>query len=49
MEERPTVAGVLIIAEGAQDPNIRENIHNAVKTLLDIPTQKISVQPMGGV
>lgn len=49
MEERPTVAGVLIIAEGAQDPNIRENIHNAVKTLLDIPTQKISVQPMEGV
>lgn len=49
MEERPTVAGVLIIAEGAQDPNIRENIHNAVKTLLDVPTQKISVQPMGGV
>lgn len=49
MEERPTVAGVLIIAEGAQDPNIRENIHNAVKTLLDIPTQRISVQPMEGV
>lgn len=49
MEERPTVAGVLIIAEGAQDPKIRENIHNAVKTLLDIPTNKITVQPMGGV
>lgn len=49
VEERPTVAGVLIIAEGAKDPNIRENIHNAVKTLLDIPTQKISVQPMEGV
>lgn len=49
MEDRPTVAGVLIIAEGARDPNIRENIHNAVKTLLDIPTQKITVQPMEGV
>ncbi|HVJ48912.1 stage III sporulation protein AH [Desulfitobacterium sp.] len=49
MEERPTVAGVLIIAEGAQNPTIRENIHNAVKTLLDIPTQKITVQPMEGV
>lgn len=49
MEERPAVAGVLIIAEGAQDPKIRENIHNAVRTLLDIPTSKITVQPMGGV
>lgn len=49
MEERPTVAGVLIIAEGAKDPQIRENIHNAVKTLLDIPTNKITVQPMEGI
>ncbi|WP_434511840.1 stage III sporulation protein AH [Desulfitobacterium sp. AusDCA] len=49
MEERPAVAGVLIIAEGAKDPVIRENIHNAVKTLLDISTNKITVQPMEGV
>lgn len=49
MEQRPNVAGVLIIAEGASDPNVRENIHNAVRTLLDIPSDKISVQPMGGV
>lgn len=49
MEERPSVAGVLIIAEGASDPNVRENIHNAVRTLLDIPSDKINVQPMGGV
>ena len=49
MEERPTVAGILIIAEGASDPKVRENIHNAVRTLLDIPASKINVQPMGGV
>jgi len=48
MEQRPNVAGVLIIAEGASDPNVRENIHNAVRTLLDIPSDKINVQPMGG-
>jgi stage III sporulation protein AG len=48
MEERPTVAGILIIAEGASDPKVRENIHNAVRTLLDIPASKINVQPMGG-
>lgn len=49
MEERPTVAGILIIAEGARDAKVRENIHNAVRTLLDIPSSKIDVQPMGGV
>lgn len=49
MEERPNVAGVLIIAEGASDPHVRENIHNAVRTLLDISSDKINVQPMGGV
>lgn len=49
MEERPTVAGILIIAEGASDAKVRENIHNAVRTLLDIPSSKINVQPMGGV
>ena len=49
MEERPTVAGVLIIAQGASEPKVRENIHNAVRTLLDISPDKITVQPMGGV
>lgn len=49
MEERPTVAGILIIAEGASNPTVRENIHTAVRTLLDIPASKINVQPMGGV
>lgn len=49
MEERPEVAGVLVIAEGAKDPVIKEHIHMALKTLLDIPAAKISVEAMGGV
>jgi stage III sporulation protein AG len=49
MEERPEVAGVLVIAEGAKDPVIKENIHMALKTLLDIPAAKITVEAMGGV
>jgi stage III sporulation protein AG len=49
MEERPEVAGVLVIAEGAKDPVIKENIHIALKTLLDIPAAKITVEAMGGV
>ncbi len=49
MEERPQVAGVLVIAEGAKDPRIKEQIHTALKTLLDIPATKITVEAMGGV
>jgi len=48
MEDRPEVAGVLIIAQGASDPKVREEIHNAVQTLLSIPTANIKVVPMGG-
>ena len=48
MEDRPEVAGVLIIAEGARDPKVREGIHTAVQTLLNIPSAKINVVSMGG-
>jgi len=48
MEDRPEVAGVLVIAEGARDPKVREGIHTAVQTLLNIPSARITVVPMGG-
>jgi len=48
LEDRADVAGVLIIAEGASDPKVREEIHTAVQTLLSIPSSKIKVVPMGG-
>lgn len=48
MEDRPEIAGVLIIAEGARDPKVREEIHTAVQTLLNIPSARITVQVMGG-
>lgn len=46
MEESPDIAGVLIIAQGATDPQIREEIFTAVKTLLNIEAVKINVSPM---
>lgn len=51
MEDRPEIAGVMIIAEGAKDAKVREGIHTAVQTLLNIPGTKITVVPMviGGV
>ena len=48
MEESPVVAGVLVIAEGAKDAKVRESIHNAVRTVLNIPASKIMVEAMGG-
>lgn len=47
MEDRPEIAGVLVIAEGARDPKVREGIHTAVQTLLNIPSARITVVPMG--
>ncbi|NLI91874.1 MAG: stage III sporulation protein AG [Peptococcaceae bacterium] len=49
VEQKPQVEGVLIIAQGASDPKIKEQIFEAVKTLLNIQPAKISVAPMGGV
>lgn len=46
MEESPQIAGVLIIAQGASNPQIREEIFTAVKTLLSIQAEKINVSPM---
>ncbi len=48
-EQCPQVAGVLVIAQGASDPKIKEQIFEAVKTLLNIQPSKISVAPLGGV
>ncbi|MGB9792081.1 MAG: stage III sporulation protein AG [Thermacetogeniaceae bacterium] len=41
--KRPEVAGVLVLAEGAQDPELREKLVQAVETLLDIPPYKVTV------
>lgn len=48
-EERPQVDGILVIAQGASDPKIREQIFEAVRVLLNIQPSKINVAPMGGV
>lgn len=42
-KKRPEVAGVLVLAEGAKDPELREKLVQAVTTLLDIPPYKVTV------
>jgi len=45
---RPEIAGVLVLSEGARYPGLREELVQAVVTVLDIPVHKVSVLPKEG-
>lgn len=45
-EARPQAVGVIVVAEGAGDLAVREQIAGAVQVLLDIPAHKVTVLPM---
>ena len=45
-ENKPKVEGVLVLAEGADDTNIKNAIIQSVSSLLDVPVHKISVYKM---
>lgn len=42
-ELEPSVRGVLVVAEGASDPQVREKLGRAVQVLLDIPVHRIQI------
>lgn len=42
-ELNPQVKGVVVIADGATDMVVKENLMNAVKVLLDVPVHRIQV------
>lgn len=46
-ETLPPIEGVLIIAEGAYDPDIRETLLNATATFLDIGANRIQIARKG--
>ncbi|PGL72408.1 stage III sporulation protein AG [Bacillus sp. AFS055030] len=43
--EMPRIRGVLIVAKGAQNLEIKQMIREAVTRLLDVPSYRVSVQP----
>lgn len=43
----PKVIGVLVVADGAEDPETRSYIVSAIKTTLDVTANNIVVLPMG--
>lgn len=42
----PSIGGVIVVAEGADNIAVKEMIKNAVKTVLNIPANKVSVESM---
>lgn len=42
-EINPEIKGVIIVAEGAKDPKVKQELSNAVQTVLDIPAYRVSV------
>lgn len=44
-QEAPEIAGVLVVAEGASDPRVRETLFRAVQTLLGLPAHRVQVVP----
>mgnify|MGYP001493688327 CR=1 FL=1 len=42
-EVKPNIKGVIVVAEGAENPVIVENIYEAVKTVLGISANKVQV------
>jgi len=47
-EIKPTVQGVIVVAEGAEDPVIKEILYEAVKTVLGVKGNKVQVYSSKG-
>ncbi|HLR34348.1 MAG TPA: sporulation stage III protein AG [Tissierellales bacterium] len=42
-EIKPEVKGVIVVADGAEDLQVQEKLYHAVKTVLDIPGNKVEI------
>lgn len=42
-ESKPEIQGVVVVAEGADDPWIKADLAKAVQTLLNLPAHKVSI------
>lgn len=42
----PSIGGVMVVAEGADNSGVKESLQNAVRTVLNLPVHKVSVMPM---
>lgn len=44
-EIKPQVNGVIVVAEGAQDVEVKAKLYEAVKTVLQVPGHRVQVYP----
>ena len=44
--DKPTVSGVLVVAQGGGSPQVNNDISNAVSALFDVPMHKIKIAKM---
>ena len=42
-EINPEIKGVIIVAEGANDPRVKLQLTEAVQTVLDVPAYRVSI------
>ena len=42
-ESYPKISGVVVVAEGGEDPHVIQNIHEAVQALFQVEAHKIKV------
>jgi len=47
-ESMPKIQGVLIVAEGADNPVVKERLFKAVQTLLQVPAHRITISSRNG-
>lgn len=45
-EVKPKITGIIVIAEGADDPNVKYKLYEAVKTVFSIEQYKVNIYPM---
>ncbi|MEL7564233.1 MAG: hypothetical protein AAGU27_05055 [Dehalobacterium sp.] len=47
-ESMPKIQGILIVAEGVEDPVVKEKLFKAVQTLLQVPAHRVTICPRNG-
>lgn len=45
-ENNPSIGGVAVVAEGAESSVVKERLLNAVKTVFNLPANKVTIMPM---
>lgn len=45
-EVYPKISGIIVVAEGAENPDVKYNLYQAVKTVFNIEQYKVNVYPM---